>query len=132
MKKKPKLLLDKQLVFEIIQEAISSKKGEEPVLLDLTDIKTASFDYFVIASGNSFTQVDAIANEIIDQLQEHLNLKPYHTEGFKNSEWILLDYYSILVHIFLKEKREHYQLEALWADAKFTNLEDNGKQTTTK
>jgi ribosome-associated protein len=114
-----KLNLEEIDVLNVIKQAIFDKKGESPLLMNLKEIKGASFDYYVIASGNSTTQTDAIANEIIDQVREQMALKPYHTEGLHNAEWILLDYYSILIHIFLKEKREYFQIEELWADSVF-------------
>ena len=74
-------------------------------------------DYFVICHANSKTQVDAIADKITDTVQEKLHVKPYHVEGRDNTEWILIDYVDVVVHVFLQSMRSFYQLEELWADA---------------
>jgi ribosome-associated protein len=98
------------------------KKAENILLLDLTKIKGANFDYFVIAHGNSTTQVNAIAEEVRRKVKTILRMNPTHAEGFQNAEWILLDYLDVVVHIFQHEIREHYQLENLWADAVITPI----------
>lgn len=113
-----------ELLLDTIFNAMHEKKAEQILLLDLTEIKGASFDYFVIAHGNSTTQVDAIAEEIRRQVKTVCHQNPAHAEGFTNAEWILLDYHSIIVHVFQKEVREHYQLENLWADAIITPIEE--------
>ena len=74
-------------------------------------------DYFVICHATSKIQVDAIAEKIIDNLAEKLHVKPYHVEGRDNTEWILIDYVDVVVHVFLQSMRDYYQLENLWADA---------------
>jgi ribosome-associated protein len=98
------------------------KKAEQILLLDLSEIKGANFDYFVITHGNSTTQVDAIAEEVRRKVKMVCRQNPAHAEGFTNAEWILLDYLDVVVHIFQKEVREHYQLENLWADAIITPI----------
>jgi len=119
---KSKLRNSTELLFDTIFDAMHDKKAENILLLDLTKIKGANFDYFVIAHGNSTTQVNAIAEEIRRKVKTVLHMNPAHAEGFTNAEWILLDYLDVVVHIFQQEVREHYQLENLWADAVITPI----------
>lgn len=100
-----------------IVSAMDSVKGKEIVTLDLRETGTAVTDYFVICHANSKTQVDAIADKVIDQVWENEHLKPYHVEGRDNTEWILIDFVDVVVHIFLQSARSYYKLEELWADA---------------
>lgn len=98
-------------------EAMEAVKGKDIVTLDLREIGTAVTDYFVICHANSKIQVDAIADKVEDVVREKAHQKPYHVEGRENSEWILLDYVDVIVHVFLESKRSFYKLEDLWADA---------------
>ncbi|MCL2417009.1 MAG: ribosome silencing factor [Bacteroidales bacterium] len=111
-----------ELLFDTIFDAMHDKKAENILLLDLTKIKGANFDYFIITHGNSTTQVNAIAEEVRRKVKTILHMNPAHAEGFTNSEWVLLDYLDVVVHIFQHEVREHYQLENLWADAVITPI----------
>lgn len=101
----------------LVVETMDSMKGKEIVTLDLRETGTAVTDYFVICHATSKIQVDAIAEKIIDNLAEKLHVKPYHVEGRDNTEWILIDYVDVVVHVFLQSMRDYYQLENLWADA---------------
>lgn len=106
-------------------EAMDAVKGKEIVTLDLRETGTAVTDYFVICHANSKTQVDAIADKIIDEVRDKNGVKPYHIEGRDNTEWILIDFVDVVVHVFLQSMRQFYQLEELWADAeKIVNSED--------
>lgn len=98
-------------------EAMQEIKGKEIVTLDLEKINTAVTDYFVICHATSKTQVDALADKVIDLVREKAGAKAYHIEGRENAEWILIDFIDVVVHIFLDSKRSFYQLEELWADA---------------
>ena len=100
-----------------VVEAMDSVKGKEIVTLDLRETGTAVTDYFVICHANSKTQVDALADKIIDEVRDKNGVKPYHVEGRDNTEWILIDFVDVVVHIFLQSMRKYYQLEELWADA---------------
>lgn len=100
-----------------VVEAMDSMKGKEIVTLDLRETGTAVTDYFVICHANSKTQVDAIAEKIVDEVREKEGVKPYHLEGRDNTEWILIDFVDVVVHVFLQSARKFYQLEELWADA---------------
>lgn len=108
-----------------VVEAMDSVKGKEIVTLDLRKTGTAVTDYFVICHANSKTQVDALADKIIDEVRNKNGVKPYHIEGRDNTEWILIDFVDVVVHVFLQSMRQFYQLEELWADAeKIVNRED--------
>ncbi len=122
--RKRHLIDDAESVMKKVVETMQEKKAREIVSLDLRKIHTAVTDYFVICHGTSKTQVDAIANGIWENLKKDYNLGPYNKEGFENSEWILLDYVDVVVHVFLDSTRGFYRLEELWADAKSTKYSD--------
>jgi ribosome-associated protein len=102
---------------DIIIESIQDKKGEEIVSLDLREVHDAACDFFIICHASVGVQIKTIAEHIIDTVKEKTGQSPFHKEGFANLEWVLIDYVDIVVHVFLKQKREFYQLEELWADA---------------
>ena len=96
--------------------AASEKKAHDLVVLDLREV--ASFtDYFVIASGTNVRQVQAIADEVQEQLRKRLGVKPARVEGYKSAEWVLLDYGDFIFHVFEEKSRRFYDLERLWRDA---------------
>lgn len=107
-----------------IIEAIRDKKGNDIVIIDLQDIEGATASEYVIASGRSTSQVSAIADNIRDVLLEKCKVKPYNYDGYRNCEWIVLDYGDIMVHIFLPDVRLRYDLEGLWSDGIITELPD--------
>jgi ribosome-associated protein len=98
------------------------KKAQEIAVLDLRHVKNAIADYFIICSGSSDTQVDAIADSIEDEVFKETQQHVWHKEGKENREWILLDYADIVAHVFKKDRRQFYALEELWGDAKITYL----------
>ena len=100
-----------------------NKKAVDPIILDLSGI-TIIADHFVICSGESTTQVRAIADSIDHELSEK-GIRPIGVEGMKNCHWVLLDYADVVVHIFEKETREYYSLEKLWMDAKTIEIDKN-------
>jgi ribosome-associated protein len=101
---------------KIAVKAADDKKAHDLVVLDISQI--ASFaDYFLICTGDSFRQMQAIADEIEEKLKA-FGIRPSHIEGYRNAEWILLDYSDIVVHIFSKDARVYYDLERLWRDGK--------------
>jgi ribosome-associated protein len=103
---------------ELILEAIREKKGHDIVSIDLSDIENSICDFFIICHGESVTQVGAITQSIEKKLKEEALTRAHHVEGMQNSQWVLLDYYDILVHVFQEEFRSFYKLEELWADGK--------------
>jgi ribosome-associated protein len=101
---------------KIALEAVDEKKAIDIVALDISEI--ASFaSHFLICSGNSSRQIQAIADEVEKKLKERGH-RPSHIEGFRNAEWILLDYLDLVVHVFSKRARQYYDLERLWRDGK--------------
>ena len=106
----------------VIIKGIDDVKGEDIQLLDLRGIDNTVCDYFVICSGNSNTQVNAISGSVQKVVSKELKDKPWHVEGQNNSEWILMDYVNVVVHVFQKHVREFYDIESLWGDAKITQI----------
>lgn len=104
---------------------IQEKKGKEIVSLDLRNVKNAVTDFFIVCHGDSRTQVDAIARSVEDEVFNKLKENPIHKEGFENAEWVLLDYFNVVIHVFLQEKRAFYGIEKLWADAEVKMLANN-------
>ena len=101
---------------KIAVNAADDKKAHDLVVLDIS--KIASFaNYFLLCTGDSSRQMQAIADEIEKKLREN-GLRPSHIEGYQNSEWILMDYLDLVVHIFSKNARIYYDLERLWRDSK--------------
>lgn len=113
----------KELV-KTITEAIQEKKGSNIVIADLKKIEGTICQYFIICTGNSPTQVEAIAESVGDMVRERLKEKPAHVVGLENAMWVAMDYTDVLVHIFLPDVREYYDLEHLWEDATLTNISD--------
>ena len=111
-----------QIVAEIIK-GIEEVKGQEIQILDLRDIENTVCDYFVICSGTSNTQVNAIVNSVQKLVSKSLKEKPWHVEGSDNAEWVLMDYVHVVVHVFQKHIREFYDIEGLWGDAKSVSIE---------
>ena len=112
-----------QKLINAIVGAIQDKKGHNIVSLDLTELEGTICDAFIICNADSTTQVDAIADGIVEALEEKLGEKPRRVEGKTNAAWIAIDYVDVMVHIFLTPLREYYRLEQLWADAPATRYE---------
>lgn len=108
---------------EIVVQGMLEKKGARIVVMDLKGVTNSVADYFIICSGNSDTQVDSIAQSVDDEVHKATGQNPWHKEGFQNKEWVLIDYVDVVAHVFLKDKREFYNLEGLWGDAVSTTIE---------
>lgn len=113
----------KRLV-ETITKGIQEKKGSKIVVADLNGVDGAIANYFVICQGNSPTQIEAIAESIGETVRKELKEKPTHVVGLGLNQWVAIDFVDVMVHVFLPEMRTFYDLEHLWADAKFTHLPD--------
>ncbi len=107
-----------------ITKGIQEKKGYGIVVADLTKVDGAICRYFVICQGNSPQQVEAITDSITEMVRQKSGDKPVHVVGLTNAHWVAMDYTDVMVHIFLPETREFYNLEALWEDAKLTKVPD--------
>lgn len=105
-----------------IVKVLDTKKAENIEVLGIRDL-TVLADYFVIANGTSTTHTKTLADEVEFQLSQ-AGVKPARTEGHNGSNWIIIDYSDIIVHIFYKETREFYQLERLWADGEHVDAEE--------
>lgn len=112
-----------QKLIENIVEAIQDKKGHNIVSLDLSQLEGTICDAFVICNADSTTQVDAIADGVVEALEEKLGEKPRRVEGKTNAVWVAVDYVDVMVHVFLTPLRDYYRLEQLWADAPATRYE---------
>nr|WP_295930387.1 ribosome silencing factor [uncultured Dyadobacter sp.] len=122
--RKNKELSSKDLT-ELVVKGMTEKKGLDIAILDLRKVKNSITDFFVICSGNSDTQIDALANSVEEEVYKISKTEPWQKEGKANGEWILIDYVDVVAHIFNKERRKHYDLEELWGDAEVTYLEDS-------
>ena len=118
MRRKSETLQYTPKVFkENIITALQDKKAQDIVELDLSEVKMSLFDRFIICTATSNIHAEALCDNVLSTIKQNLNTLPKHTEGMANSQWILIDYFDVLVHIFLKENREFYNIESLWVDA---------------
>lgn len=112
--------MESKAVLEIAVKAAESKRAENLVALDMQKVSLMA-DYFLIMEANSTRQVKAIADEINDKMAEnHVTIRD--VEGKSDASWILLDLGDVVVHVFQKEQRAHYNLEKLWSDAPLVDL----------
>ncbi len=109
---------------DAIVNGMLEKKANDITILDLKSLQTSMADYFVICHGNSDKQVNAIADSVEDTVRKQTGEKPWHIEGAELGEWILIDYFDVVVHIFKDEKRAFYGIEELWSDAVVTRIDD--------
>jgi ribosome-associated protein len=114
-------------LLDSIVEGIFEKKGLNVLKIDLRKLENRITDYFVICHATSTTQVSAISDSVDDLARTQAGEKPAHVEGLDNCFWVLLDYGTVIVHIFLEEYRNFYSLESLWGDAVITAMEDKIK-----
>lgn len=112
--------IDSTTILKAIHAAALDKKGNNPVILEIGEL-TSIADFFYIVSGWSERQVQAIAREIMDRLRT-MKIRPVHIEGDESNRWVLADYGHIVVHVFLHDTRNYYDLEHLWADAPHTDI----------
>jgi ribosome-associated protein len=121
---------DSDTLAEIAVRGLQDRKGSDIVVLNLKELKNAVADYFIIASASSDTQLDALARSVEEEVEKVTGQAPWQSEGRTNREWILLDYVDVVVHVFLRDRRQFYALEELWGDAEFTYVEDTADATT--
>lgn len=122
MAKKRKDGSSKKLCDAIVKGMVE-KKAADILVMDLRKVKNAVADFFVICSGGSDKQLDAITQSIDDEVFKAVKENPWHVEGKNNKEWMLLDYFDVVAHVFRKDKREFFALEKLWGDAEMTEIE---------
>ena len=114
--------MESEILVQKIVSLIRNKKGFDIKVLDLKNL-TSIADYFIICSGSATMQVKAIADEVDKKLREQ-GIKCYHREGYDTLNWVLLDYFDVVVHVFRGESREYYNLEKIWGDALITEIEN--------
>ncbi|WP_316810514.1 ribosome silencing factor [Pedobacter heparinus] len=108
---------------EIAVHGIQEKKGNDIVRLDLRELNSSVSDYFIICNADSATQVKAIADSVEEEIYKKTQTNPWRKEGLEHADWIILDYFDVVVHIFKTEKREFYGIEDLWGDAQSTSYQ---------
>jgi len=109
------------LLQQLIIDSVDDKKAEGITLIDLTNITEAISDYFIICEANNKPQIRAIAEHLMHRVKTEMGELPLHKEGMQNFEWVLIDYFDVVVHIFETEKRQFYNMEELWSDGIITN-----------
>lgn len=114
---------DKELQ-DLIIEGIRERKGHSITLIDMSKIDTAATGAFIIAEGNSTTHTGSIAEAVEEFVRVHGGIKPYAIDGEEGSDWVVMDYGSVWVHLFIAPTRNRYKLEDLWSDAVITNIPD--------
>jgi len=119
VKRKNEIKVD--LVTAIV-EGMQDKKAQDISVLNLKKIGSAVASYFILCTGQASTQIEAIAEGIMESAYKKSGQRPWRKEGFANKEWVLLDYIDVVVHIFHQEKRELYSLDMLWGDAEITHF----------
>jgi len=110
-------MTDSEILSRACAKAAAEKKAENILLLDLRGVSEFA-DFFLICTGTSEPQLKAISSSIREDVRESLAMRPFAEDGYPASQWIVLDYGSVICHLFLGEKREFYDLENLWSDAK--------------
>ena len=115
---------ENEKLIQSIIEAIQEKKGRNIVHVDLTAIETAAAQGFVIATGSTPMQVAAVADSVREYVEKNAGQRPFNYDGYENAQWIIIDYGTIFVHVFVPDFRERYNLENLWADATINTIPD--------
>ena len=116
--------LPTEKLLEIVIEGLKNNKAKDIHVLNLKNLETAVSEYFIVCNGTSKTHVSSTAQSVEKEVKTVLGEHPWKKEGYTNGEWVLVDFSSIVVHVFQKEVRNFYNIEELWADAEITILED--------
>lgn len=113
-----------QLMTEIAIKGIQNKKGKNITTIDLRNIEGSLFDYYIICTGNSPSHVDSISESVDSEIKNSTGLNPKRVEGLQNCQWVLLDYFDVIIHVMLEETRDFYRIEQMWKDAPQSHLEN--------
>jgi ribosome-associated protein len=105
--------------------AMAEKKAQDITVIDLREVSNMA-DFFVVATGESDLQVRAIANGVMDHIEEECEERPWKREGLDHLRWVLLDYVDLVVHVFLPDRRDHYRIERLWGEADRDTVPEDG------
>jgi len=109
---------------ELVVKALQEIKGHDITCLDLRELPGAVADMFIVCHGDSQPQVEGLIRSVEEIVYKEIKENPLHREGFENAQWILLDYFNVVVHVFQKEQRDYYGIERLWADATIRQIKD--------
>jgi ribosome-associated protein len=121
----PQVRIKKETKFDLVTaivEGMQDKKAQDISVLNLKKTGSAVASYFILCTGQATTQIEAIAEGIMEAADKKSGQRPWRKEGFTNREWILIDYVDVVVHIFHRDKRELYALDTLWGDAEITHF----------
>ncbi len=116
------IVLESTQLSNVVIQGLEEIKGQDIVRMNLKNVESAICDFFVMCTGTSDRHVQSLADSVLKVMKE-VDERPISREGYELGEWLLLDYGSVIVHIFQKEKREFYRLEDLWGDAIFESIE---------
>lgn len=116
--------MNSEALSNLVVQGMQERKAKDITILDLSNVKNAVADYFVLCSASSDTQADSISDSIEEFVFKQGKENVWCKEGKNNKEWILLDFVSVVAHIFKTDKRTHYSLESLWGDAKVIEVEN--------
>ena len=116
--------LPTEKLVEIVIEGLRNNKAKDIHVLNLKNLENAVSEYFIVCHGTSKTHVSSTAQSVEKEVKTVLGEHPWKKEGYTNGEWVLVDFSSVVVHVFQKEVRDFYNIEELWADAEITILED--------
>lgn len=114
---------DKELR-DLIIEGVQERKGHSITLVDFSHIDSAATGAFIIAEGNSTTHISSIAEAVEEYVRKNGGVKPFGIDGEEGSDWVIMDYGSVWVHLFMRDTRQRYNLEELWSDAKISDVPD--------
>ncbi|QZE13545.1 ribosome silencing factor [Halosquirtibacter laminarini] len=112
-----------QKLIDSIVEGIQQKRGKDVKLIDLRDVEGASTDFMIICHGSSSVNVDAICNGIAEEVLKTIHVDSRTVEGLRNAQWVVLDYFDVIVHVFQESDRSFYNIEDLWSDGVFTTID---------
>lgn len=107
---------ESQILARLVAQTLDDKKAEDVKILDLRKVHGAPAEYFVIATGNVPSHVSALSDTVYEVVKKATGMSPHKIEGYQNAEWVLMDYFDVVVHIFQKDKRAFYRLDELWSD----------------
>ncbi len=127
---KKKKYSDAQKVAILCAQAAQDKLAENAVILDLHKIDIASSNFIMVCDCKSTVQVKSVADNILNNITEHDLPKP-KIEGMETAEWVILDFFDVVIHIFISELRSYYKLEKLWADSEFYIVNDDAELVET-
>ncbi|MDD2191568.1 MAG: ribosome silencing factor [Bacteroidales bacterium] len=113
-----------QIMVEIAIKGMQDKKAKDITTIDLRNVEGSLFDYYVICTGNSPSHVDTISEAVDLEIKKSTGINPKKVEGLQNCQWVLLDYFDVIIHVMLEDTRDFYRIEQMWKDAPQKHLEN--------